>query len=448
MLSFIHFDEAASIVTQFQYPLTVRAIILMAISAWAALLSHKNISNFNDGARPVFPEFMEGRMTRPEFAAVVTGMGVGWVLAGFTQWLGTGLIAAHLILIATDILGAWSPNKYVAILLGAGYGALCAYGTNLINAGFSALPYNFLNDMTLITSPVLPVFCMYPAIAIAGQFSAKKGITTAVWEAIVYIVCSLVGKLTIGSVSISLFPYSWAMLCGMIFLIVYSVREAKANKESVESDEEEENIFTKNAERIKSNWKYLCVQGALNALGIHTLAMAYQPYVLAPCVLSGDYSAFYIAMIGVIIAFIPLIVSTSLATGVYQAVGLTAVMLFGVLAPNWWLAAIFGFAVEYLEIQLLSLLGKGLAKFPALSKSGDHIRDGMTTCIALALIAGSFLAANATWGGIGMMIVGGFYVMNEVSGERIPRTAIGPLAAAVVGIVYNLMIAFGFITLG
>ena len=148
------------IITNFEYPLMFRSIVLIAICAWASLLSHKGISNFNDGARPVYPELKEGRMSRPEFAVVVTGMGFGWVLAGFSQWLGTGLIAAHLTLIATDCLGAWSPNRWVALVLGAAWGAVCAFGTNAINAAFSALPYNFLNDLTNITTPVLPIFCM------------------------------------------------------------------------------------------------------------------------------------------------------------------------------------------------------------------------------------------------------------------------------------------------
>ena len=99
-------EDAATIVQSFDFSVTTRAIILIAIAAWASLLAHMGISNFNDGARPVFPELIEKRMSRPEFAMVVTGMGIGWVLAGFTQWIGTGLIAAHLILIATDIIGA------------------------------------------------------------------------------------------------------------------------------------------------------------------------------------------------------------------------------------------------------------------------------------------------------------------------------------------------------
>lgn len=434
------------IITSFEFSFAFRTVVLVAICAWASLLSHKGISNFNDGARPVFPEFMEGRMTRTEFAVVITGMGFGWVLAGFSQWLGTGLIACHLTLIACDCLGAWSPNKYIALAIGAGYGLLCAFGTNAINAAFQALPYNFLNDLTNISGPTLPIFCAFPAVAIAGQFGAKKGILTGVIEAFVYMVCTIVGKVTIGEVSVSLFPYTFAMLAGMICLLVFSVKAREG--ESVETDEEEENLFSKNAARIKSNWLYLSIQGALNALGIKILAQAYQPYILAPAVQSGDMTPFYLAMIGVIIAFIPLIVSTALATGVYQAVGLCTCMLAGALAPTWWLAPVFGFAVEFIEIQLIGLLGKLLAKFPELSKSGDHIRGAMNATISLALTIGAFMAANAIWGAMGMMIVGAFYTINEVAGQRIPKTAVGPIAAVVVGILYNIVVVLGLVTLG
>ncbi|MBO5034357.1 MAG: hypothetical protein J6C43_01955 [Oscillospiraceae bacterium] len=433
------------IITTFQYPLMFRAIVLIAICAWASLLSHKCISNFNDGARPVFPELMEGRMSRPEFAVVVTGMGFGWVLAGFSQWLGTGLIAVHLTLIATDCLGAWSPNKWVALSIGGLWGALCAFGTSLINQAFAALPYNFLNDLTQISTPALPVFCVFPAVAIASQFGAKKGIITAAIEAVVYIFCTVVGTVVVGGIKISLYPYTFAMLAGMICLMVYSMKGNKG--ESIENDSEELNLFAKNAARIKGNWIFLCIQGALNALGIHILAQAYQPYVLSAAVQAGDLSTFNLAMIGVIIAFIPLIVSTSLATGVYQAVGLTTCMLVGTLAPTWWLAPILGFAVEFLELQLLGLLGKGLSKFPELSKCGDHIRDSMISCIGLALMIGSFLAANAIWGAVGLMIVGAFYVLNDVTGQRLPKSAVGPIAAVVVGVLYNLMIFVGFVKL-
>ena len=431
----------------YDFPAIGRAIILIAICAWASLLSHKCISNFNDGARPVFPELMEGRMTRTEFAVTITGMGFGWVLAGFSQWLGYGLIACHLTLIATDCLGAWAPNQYVALGLGAAWGALCFWGTTGIQAAFNALPYNFLNDLTNISTPALPIFCMYPAVAVAGQYDAKKGIITGVIQVAVYILCTIVGKVTVGSISISLYPYTFAMLAGMICLVVYATQD-KSN-EAVETSAEEENLFEKNANRIKSNWVFLCVQGALNALGIATLAQAYQPATLSAELLADTISVFQLGMVGVIIAFIPLIVSTSLATGVYQAVGLTTCMLAGSFFRGslWFLAPVAGFAVEFIEIQLLGLLGKLLSQFPGLSQCGDHIRDAMVSCISLALTIGSFMAANATWSAVGLCIVGAFYTINEVTGQRLPKTAVGPIGAVTVGILYNLAIVLGLVVL-
>ena len=428
----------------FEYSFIFRAIVLMIVCAWASLLAHLGISSFNDGARLVYPEFLEGRMKRVEFALIVTGMGIGWVLAGFSQWLATGLIAIHLTLIATDCIGAWSSNKWIAVVLGAIYGAVCMFGTTLINSVFTSLPYNFLEDLTQITTPALPLFCLYPAIAIAGQFGTSPGVITGAIEAIVYIICTIVGKITIGRVGIYLYPYTFSMFIGMCCLIFIAIKKSKES-DGIDYTSEEENLFTKNIKRIQSNWGYLCIQGALNALAIKILAQTYQPYVLASALEANDMSVFYLTMIGVILAFIPLIVSTSLATGVYQAVGLTTVMLVGTLAPTWFWAFVFGFVAEWIELRLLGLFGGVLSKFPELSKSSDHIRNGMMSCLTLALTVGSFLAANQTWGSVGITIVGAFYVLNEITGQKIPKMAVGPIGAVVVGVVYNIVVVLGFV---
>ena len=51
------------IITSLNSVCMFRTVVLVAICAWASLLSHMGISNFNDGARPVFPEFTQGRMS-------------------------------------------------------------------------------------------------------------------------------------------------------------------------------------------------------------------------------------------------------------------------------------------------------------------------------------------------------------------------------------------------
>ena len=40
-----------------------------------------------------------------------------------------------------------------------------------------------------------------------------------------------------------------------------------------------------------------------------------------------------------------------------------------------------------------------------------------------------------------------FYVLNEITGQRIPKTAVGPIGAVAVGIIYNIVIALGLVVL-
>ena len=418
----------------YTFPETGRAIILIIITAWAALLSHKCISNFNDGIRPIFPELIEGRMSREDFAKTVIGMSAGWILAGFSHWLGYGLIACHFTLIATDCIGAKSTNKWMAIGLGALWGAICFYGTNGIQALFNSLPYNFTSDLINISKPVLPVLCLFPSVAIAEQYGPKKGIITGVIQVLVYII----------SILKSLNPYTFAMLAGIVCLIVFVVTDK--NNVAIEMFEEEKQLFSKNINRIKSNWVYLCIQGGLTALGIATLAQAYQPEILSATVQEGDISIFIVAMIGVAFAFIPLAVSSALSTGVYQAIGIKTTVFVGALFYNsdyWYLAFVAGFIAEYIEIQSLEKIDNVLSKYPVWSQAGDHVRNAITSCITLALSVGSFVAGNAIWGITGMCIVGAFYSINEVTGRRIPKNAVGSVAAVVVGILYNIAILLG-----
>ena len=72
----------------------------------------------------------------------------------------------------------------------------------------------------------------------------------------------------------------------------------------------------------------------------------------------------------------------------------------------------------------------------------------MVSCIGIALMIGAFMAANAIWGAVGLMLVGGFYKLNDVSGQRIPKSAVGPIAAVVVGVLYNIVILLGLVQVG
>ena len=49
-------------------PLWLAVAAPAAIVAWASLLAHKGIAVFHDGLRPLVPELLAGRMTRPQLS--------------------------------------------------------------------------------------------------------------------------------------------------------------------------------------------------------------------------------------------------------------------------------------------------------------------------------------------------------------------------------------------
>ena len=62
----------------------LRYIIIAAIGAVASILANQSIAVFNDGLRPVIPEYLEKRMDRKALAAtsfaIGFGLGIGYGL--------------------------------------------------------------------------------------------------------------------------------------------------------------------------------------------------------------------------------------------------------------------------------------------------------------------------------------------------------------------------------
>ena len=90
----------------------INIAMVAALCALTSLLAHLGVAVFNDGVRPIIPEFLEGRMKRPELALAVFGMSVGFIASvGIGNALATNLLNAWLLFLATDILGVVAPNK-------------------------------------------------------------------------------------------------------------------------------------------------------------------------------------------------------------------------------------------------------------------------------------------------------------------------------------------------
>lgn len=79
-------------------------IIMMAIGALASVMANKGIAVFNDGFRPVVPQYFEGKISRKELAATSFAISFGLVIGfGIPTSIAASIILIHSILLATDI---------------------------------------------------------------------------------------------------------------------------------------------------------------------------------------------------------------------------------------------------------------------------------------------------------------------------------------------------------
>lgn len=427
----------------------VNVIIVMLVCAMAAFLSHMGMAVFHDGIRPVVPEYIEGRMHRSEMASIAFGLSVGFIASvGIGNAMVTNLLNPWLLFLATDIIGIASPKKWLAPILGALWGLICMTGIGGINAVLTGMPVDLITAMGDVGTYVVTGFALFPIVAIIMQFGIKTGIITAV----IVMVFRFAGP---GFSTIS--GDAWTMMIGVLALVALCIWKDFKNKEK--SVTEDLNIFSERTERIKKNLPFLMVAGALIAIAcnVHVLAGSdVSMFDLSKAYAMKD-SAEAATLIKTVatneflraLSFIPLIATTAVTTGVYGVAGFTFIYVAGYLCPNPIVAAIAGAVIIFVEVMLLGLIGKFLGNFPSMRDASDNIRSAMNTCVEFALLIGSIAACctmgvSTSVGAAGGFVIGGcIYLINEMTGRKIMRMAIGPVAAIATGIILNLTYLIG-----
>ncbi len=431
----------------------VNVIIVMLVCAMTAFLSHMGMAVFHDGIRPVIPEYIEGRMHRSEMASIAFGLSVGFIASiGIGNALVTNLLNPWLLFLATDIIGIASTKKWLAPILGALWGLICLTGIGGINTVLTGMPVDMITAMGDVGTYVVTGFALFPIIAIIMQFGMKTGIITAV----IVMVFRFAGP---GFSTIS--GDAWTMMFGVIALVVLCVWKDFKNKDK--SGAEDLNIFSERTARIRKNLPFLMGAGALIAIAcnVHIFAGSdVSMFDLSKAYAMKD-SAKAAALINTVatnefmraLSFIPLIATTAVTTGVYGVAGFSFVYGAGYICPNPIVAAIAGAAIILVEVLLLGMIGKFLGNFPSMRDASDNIRSAMNTCVEFALLIGSTAAcctmgASTSAGAAGGFMIGGcIYLINEMTGRKIMRMAIGPIAAIATGIILNLTYLIGLISL-
>lgn len=157
----------------------LKYVVIMGIGALAAVLANKGIAVFNDGFRPLVPQYFEGKINRAELAATSFAISFGLVVGfGIPVSIGASIILIHSILLATDIIGTVFKDDMLGTILsgvvGAAYGAGILFGLQVIVDAFALLPLNFLGSLGNVSAPVVAAFAIFPAVAIAMQHGFKK----------------------------------------------------------------------------------------------------------------------------------------------------------------------------------------------------------------------------------------------------------------------------------
>ncbi len=449
-------------------------VIIFAIlsTAFAALLSQMALAVFNDGVRPFLLDFHRGELNRAQMTAIAFGLSAGFIFGlGVPIAFSTGILNPWVLFLPSDILGILSPRKWLAPLLGAAWGAIVVFGLHVATSAANSLPVNFLTPMQQMATPILYLFAFFPTVAIAMQFGRWRG-------AAAFVVSLLVMVVTMQWLPL-VSPGATGLAAGMIMLVIFAVLEevnvAKAARskmdaatqesaggapvdeagaggvavsaspatgttiqEEVVEQDETASIFEANAARLRKYAPFFVIMGVLLGVLVNTHMFGggeATSYLIA----KGQYANaaqvdFYRAL-----GFIPLIVTTAVASGAFQVVGFTLIYPAAYLLPSPILAGIAGGLLFGVEVFILSYIAKGLGVLRSVRDASDNIRNAINLTLEVAILFGSIAAGNAMAGGLGIAIVGGLYALNEVLGRPVVRMAAGPVGVILGGILLNVL---------
>ncbi len=423
-------------------------IVIALLGALAAVLANTGVAVFNDGFRPIVSEYREGQIDRKVLAVTSFALSFGLVVGfGIPVSLAATVILIHSVALGTDIIGSFCPEGKVGMavsaVIGAVYGIGIVYGLQFVVDLFAKLPINFLDSLSQVGTPITIAFAIFPAVAVGLEYGFKKATLTAAVTLLVYQLTTRFGIIPMGASKITLNASGMALLAGMIFLIVFAVRD---KSDANNTNEQLVTVFSEKVKRIQKNVPILAVMGGLVAMAT-SLSLVIGDPISQNLVSEGDLMSAAMAALARAIGFIPLIATTAITTGVYSPVGMTFVFVIGLLVHNPVIAFVLGAVVITLEVLLLSSIAKFLDKFPGVRKCGDNIRTAMGRVLNISLLLGGMMAAQAIAPGIGIFVVVALYVLNKFSKKPIVEMAIGPVGAISVGILVNILYVLGLYTI-
>lgn len=420
-------------------PLWITVAAIAALGGWSALLAQRGIAVFHDGVRPVVPELLQGRLTRGALAATALGLSTGFVVGfGIPLAIAGGIVMVYLVLLPADVIGLRSERGWIAVVGGALWGGGMALAMRAVLAVADVAPVDFVAPLGALFAPVQAALVAVPPLAVGFQHGVPAGAVALGLSALVVLVVGQAGS--IGPLS----PVSAGLIVGLIVLVGLAlVRERRHPVDRQGYGDALAARQLENLARLRRNIPWLAVQGALIALACNLRIFAGSEADFA-FLAQGRTTDAAVADLVRAFAFLPLVATSTLSTGVAQSVGGLLVYPVGFLAPSPLVALFAGGAIVSGEIALMGRTDQLLVGHPALREAAEHVRGALARVLEVAFLAGSVLAAERLIpGGLGILLVVALYGLNEVAGLRVYRLAAGPLAAVAVGLIANVLALLG-----
>lgn len=389
------------------------AVVVIALTAaatgLAALLAHEGRAVYHDGLRLLVRETLYDPTRRPALATD------GWAMSsGFILWFAlpvsllSGVMIAHLVFLPADILGIRIRRRAPAVLAAVTFAALTSTAVVLAGEivanprfGLSSVPQEF-GGVAAALVPLIPI--------VAGvRLDARRyGLAGAI--------CGSVGWLIASDLRLDTSVF---MTCAACLPLI----AAAAERRSVEVDLD---VFGDQFERIRRSALPLATfAGLVGGLG-GMAALAGEP-LAAWLLVSGRPALAATVAVVTAAGMMPLVATSSMSSGVYSTQGY----------PDWLLAPGYvgssgpfgaGSAVLLMLVETTGLrrVVASIVRHPEITSVAAALRASSEEVLVLCGSAGAVIAASDIWGSAGILAFGIAYLLNESTGARVPRFAIGP----------------------
>ncbi len=228
-------------------------VVMALLGAACAYLANQNIAVFNDGVRPVYPQYFSGMMDRASLFATSFALSFGLVIGfGLPTSIAGGIIIVHTIMLACDIIGAAFADKgtqvWISTAVGALFGVIIMFAMQGIVDVFAILPIPFLDNLSTVGSLIVVTFCIFPALAVAYKQGAKWGFIVFGATLLIKQIVSMYGSFAVGTVTIALNADGMALLFSILAMVVCYMMASKKTEGSAAAAF---SVFSDNIVRIK-----------------------------------------------------------------------------------------------------------------------------------------------------------------------------------------------------